>query len=84
MSRFISHLYSLPKRKERQQRPIIRIPPSLSDYDIPPESDDDRMQDIAEQGYDKETLGDWVTEGGIGARKYDDLTAIGTHVEDLH
>jgi hypothetical protein len=31
-----------------------------------------------EQGYAKETLSDWVAEGGVGARKYDDLTAIGT------
>jgi hypothetical protein len=30
-----------------------------------------------EQGYAKETLSDWVAEGGVGARKYDDLTAIG-------
>ena len=78
LSRFISHLYSLPKRNPRQ-RPNIRIPPP-NDYDIPPELDDNELQDIAEQGYDKEALGDWVAEGGVGARKYDDLTAIGAHV----
>jgi hypothetical protein len=33
--------------------------------------------DFAEQGYGKEVLGDWVSEGGVGVRKYDDLTAIG-------
>lgn len=81
LSRFISHLYSFPKRNARQ-RPSIRISPP-NDYDIPPELDDNELQDIAEQGYDKEALGDWVAEGGVGARKYDDLTAIGTHVQDL-
>jgi chloride channel 3/4/5 len=34
--------------------------------------------DLTEQGYGKETYGDWVSETGLGARKYDDLTAIGT------
>ena len=80
LSRFISHLYSPQKGNARQQRPTIQIPPSPNDYDIPPELDDDEMQDFSEQGYDKETLEDWGTEGGVGARKYDDLTAIGTHV----
>ena len=32
-----------------------------------------------QQGYPgKEMYGDWVSETGLGARKYDDLTAIGT------
>jgi len=35
--------------------------------------------DLTEQGYGKETYGDWVSETGVGARKYDDLTAIGTN-----
>lgn len=35
------------------------------------------MQDFTEQGYGKEMLGEWVSEAGVGARKYDDLTAIG-------
>lgn len=30
-----------------------------------------------EQGYAKEILNDWVASDGVGARKYDDLTAIG-------
>jgi hypothetical protein len=26
-------------------------------------------------------VGDWVSEGGVGVRKYDDLTAIGTGLD---
>ena len=34
--------------------------------------------ELGEQGYGKEMYGEWVSETGLGARKYDDLTAIGT------
>ena len=37
----------------------------------------DSGADLAEQGYTKE-VNDWVAENGVGVRKYDDLTAIGT------
>ena len=39
------------------------------------------QDDVEGQTYsnnNKDTLGDWVLEPGVGARKYDDLTAIGT------
>ena len=32
---------------------------------------------LEEQGYAKEILNDWVSSDAVGARKYDDLTAIG-------
>jgi hypothetical protein len=84
LSRFISHLYSTPKGNARQQRPTAIQTPPPNNYDIPTELEDDEIQDFSEQGYDKETLEDWGAEGGVGARKYDDLTAIGTHVQDLY
>lgn len=79
LSRFISHLY-FPTR-ERQQRPTIQIPPLSPDDDGPhPDGDElDEVQDFTEQGYGKEMLGEWVSEAGVGARKYDDLTAIGIY-----
>jgi hypothetical protein len=85
LSKFISHLYSLPNRQptpqqEQQQRrrPTIQIPASSpNELDILPASEVDETQDLAEQGYGKEMLGEWVSEAGVGARKYDDLTAIG-------
>ena len=73
LSRFISHLYSPPK-KPRQPRPTIQIPYSPDEHDLPELNE---TQDVNEQGLGKEVSGEWVAEGGIGGRKYDDLTAIG-------
>ena len=47
--------------------------------DIEVHRDGDLPDDLADQGYAKQVLTDWVPEAGIGARKYDDLTAIGTY-----
>lgn len=78
LSRFISHLYSPPKRLPR---PTIQIPsPSPDEYEIPDNADNELEDFATEQGYAKEELGDWVSEGGVGARKYDDLTAIGRYL----
>jgi len=38
-------------------------------------------QNFAEQGYGKEDFGEWMFDGSIGARKYDDLTAIGIRLK---
>jgi hypothetical protein len=77
-SRFISHLYSPPKRTRQAARPTIQIP-DLDEYDLPHvESPTRGAQDYSEeQGYAKEMLNGWVSADGVGARKYDDLTAIG-------
>jgi hypothetical protein len=78
LSRFISHLYSSPSKRRQQRPPTIQIPPTSPDeYDVSEEIDE--VQDFAEQGYGKDVLGEWVSEAGVGARKYDDLTAIGIH-----
>jgi hypothetical protein len=82
LSRFISHLYTPPKRQQRE-RPRIQIPQASEEedeYDLPDievHADGNIADDYADQGYAKQTLMEWVPEAGIGARKYDDLTAIG-------
>ena len=82
LSRFISHLYSPPKRTRAALPPPIEIPSSAATGEVeyhPAEVlDGGDAMDLTEQGYGKETYGDWVSETGLGARKYDDLTAIGT------
>jgi len=68
LSRFISHLYQSPK--PNRPRPTIQIPDNA-------EEEQTNMYDFAEQGYGKDLLNDWIPDGGLGTRKYEDLTAIG-------
>lgn len=75
MSQFISHLYSPPKRT---RPPIIQISTSPED-ELPPEFEGDG-EEFSGHGYAKEMFGEWISDGGIGARKYDDLTAIGIYL----
>ena len=88
LSRFISHLYSPPKRTRAPLPPRIEIPSphegeGVEEYepaDVEDTGGDGGVgMDLNEQqGYPgKEMYGDWVSETGLGARKYDDLTAIG-------
>jgi hypothetical protein len=75
LSRFMSHLYTPPKpTQSRSPRPRIQIPSEDEVSEVEP-------PEFEEETYAKELLGEWAAEPGLGARKYDDLTAIGTLVD---
>jgi chloride channel 3/4/5 len=81
----MSHLYTPPRRSSRDPRrrnspshrpPALLIPSPSSDTPGDIEQLDGDLQSLAEQGY-KDAYADWPPDAhGIGARKYDDLTAI--------
>jgi len=85
LSRLFSSLHSPAKPQQKAQpRPTIRIPApydpdeyDLQEFNTLRPGSNEQGEDVTEQGYAKQVLTDWVAEGGVGARKYDDLTAIG-------